>query len=197
MKVGSIRWVVAALALGGAPVAAAQETSQQENPIARAESSTSAGMFGDKGQLVLSQDLQFRLTYNTAGSDNFNVVLSPGADYFIKQNLSVGADASLGLIFQPGDNATSVGAHVRAGYNLPYDQNISFWPKVSVGFVYNKTTTFLFGPDGTFFQIGAFAPVVLHPASHFFVGFGPDLDILLGDSSGISFGARSVIGGYF
>ncbi|MFP2901683.1 hypothetical protein [Corallococcus sp. 4LFB] len=187
------------LTVGMASAAAAQQEQQeqQEAPLERVQSSSAAGSFGDRGQVVISQDLQFNLTYNTAGTDNFTLVLAPGADYFLKQNLSVGAGVSFGQIFQPGENATSIGANVRLGYNLPYDEMISFWPKVSAGFVYNKTTSFRFGADGTFFQLGAYAPVLVHPAEHFFVGLGPNLDILVGDSSGISFGARSVVGGYF
>ncbi|NPC84798.1 hypothetical protein HPC49_42100 [Pyxidicoccus fallax] len=187
-----IRWVGAALALGVASVASAQES-----PVEKVEESTAAGSFGETGQLVISQELQFNLTYNTAGTDNFTIVLAPGADYFLRENLSVGAGVSFGQIFQEGEDATSVGLNVRLGYNLPYDKNLSLWPKLTVGFLYNKETTFLFGPDGTFFQLGAFAPIVLHPASHFFVGLGPNLDILLGDSEGLSFGVRSVVGGYF
>lgn len=185
-------WLGAALALGMAPVAMAQET-----PLERVEESSAAGAFGERGQLVISQDLQFNLTYNTAGTDNFTLLLAPGADYFFKENLSLGAGLSFGQIFQPGENATSLGVNVRAGYNLPYDKNLSLWPKLTVGFLYNKTTSFRFGADGTFFQLGAYVPVVLHPASHFFVGLGPNLDILLGDADGLSFGARSVVGGYF
>lgn len=197
MSGSSIRWVGAALALGTAPVAMAQESTTQENPIKRAESSEAAGAFGAKSQVVIAQDLQFNLSYNTAGSDNFTIVLAPGADYFVKENLSVGAGIAFGQIFQSGEDATSLGGNVRLGYNLAYDEKISIWPKISAGIVYNKTTTFVFGPDGTFFQLGGFAPVLYHPASHFFVGLGPNVDILLGDSSGISFGVRSIVGGYF
>jgi hypothetical protein len=187
-----IRWAGAALALGVATVATAQES-----PVERVQESSAAGSFGEQGQLVISQDLQFNLTYNTAGTDNFTLVLAPGADYFLRENLSVGAGLNFGQIFQPGENATSFGVNFRVGYNLPYDENLSLWPKVSAGFLYNKTTSFRFGADGTFFQIGVYAPVVLHPASHFFVGLGPNLDILLGDGDGLSFGVRSVVGGYF
>lgn len=193
MVKGSIRWACAALVLGTASMAAAAE----ENPAKRAESNASASAFGQASQLVISQDFQFQAVYNTAGTDSLSIVLAPGADYFLRENLSVGAGIALGQLFQPGENATTVGVNVRLGYNIPYDANISFWPKLTVGFLYNKQDTFLFGPDGTFFQIGAFAPVLLHPASHFFVGLGPNVDILLGGGSGISFGVKSVIGGYF
>jgi hypothetical protein len=78
-----------------------------------------------------------------------------------------------------------------------YDEKLSFWPKVQIGFIYNKETSFQFGADGTFFQLGVYAPVMLHPTSHFFIGLGPNIDILLGDGDGLNFGARTVIGGYF
>jgi opacity protein-like surface antigen len=183
----------AALILGTATAASAEEA--EKNPVKRIEGG--ADTFGQAGQLVISQDFQLQVDYNTAGSDNFTIVLAPGADYFLRDNLSLGVGLALGQIFQSGDDATSLGLNLRAGYNLMYDENISFWPKLTVGFVYNKTTTFAFGPDGTFLQLGLFAPAMLHPSSHFFVGLGPNVDILLGDSSGVSVGARTVIGGYF
>ncbi|XXF76941.1 hypothetical protein P2318_28385 [Myxococcaceae bacterium GXIMD 01537] len=156
-----------------------------------------AGMFGEAGQLVISQDFQLRLDYNTAGTDSLTLLLTPAADYFLLQNLSVGAGLVFGQIFQEGENATSLGANLRLGFNLPYGDVISLWPKVSVGVVYNKTGTFQFGGEGTFFQLGFFAPVLVHPASNFFVGFGPDLNLLVGDDTGLTFGVMSVVGGYF
>ena len=188
----SILGACVALVLGTATGASAQE---EKNPVKRIEGG--ADTFGQAGQLVISQDFQFQLQYNTAGSDNLTIVLSPGADYFFKDNLSLGAGVNFGQTFQSGDDDTSVGVNVRLGYNLMYDETLSFWPKVSAGFTYNKSTTFIFGPDGTFFEIGLFAPVLLHPTSHFFVGLGPNVDILLGDGSGLNFGARTVLGGYF
>lgn len=183
----------AALVLGTATAASAQEA--EKNPIKRIEGGADA--FGQAGQLVISQDFDLQLAYNTAGTDNFTIVLAPGADYFISNNISLGAGLTLGQIFQPGENATSLGLNVRAGYNLMFTESVSLWPKVQLGFVYNKQTSFQFGADGTFLQLGVFAPVMLHPTNHFFIGLGPNLDLLLGDGDGLNFGARSVIGGYF
>ncbi len=183
----------AALVLGTATPAAAQE--EEKNPIKRIEGG--ADTFGQAGQLVISQDFDLELAYNTAGTDNLSIVLAPGADYFISTNVSIGAGLNIGQIFQPGDNATSLGLNARLGYNLMYDERLSFWPKLQIGFIYNKETSFQFGADGTFFQLGVYAPVMLHPTSHFFIGLGPNIDILLGDGDGLNFGARTVIGGYF
>jgi len=182
-----------ALVLGTATAASAQET--KKNPIERIEGG--ATTFGQAGQLVISQDFDLELSYNTAGTDALTIVLAPGVDYFLRNNLSVGAGVNFGQIFQAGENATSVGVNVRVGYNLMYSEAISFWPKVQAGFQYNKETTFQFGNDGTYFQASVFAPVLLHPTTHFFIGLGPNLDIVLGDVDGLGFGVRSVIGGYF
>lgn len=181
----------AALVLGIASAASAQE----QNPIERIEGG--ADSFGQAGQLVISQDFQFQLSYNTAGNDTFSIVLAPAADYFISENLSLGLGVSFGQLIRSGEDDTSVGANVRLGYNLPYDKKLSLWPKITAGFIYNKTASFMFGGDGTFFQLGFYAPAVFHPTSHFFIGFGPNLDILLGDADGLTIGARTVIGGYF
>jgi len=183
----------AALVLGTATVASAQEA--EKNPVKRIEGG--ADTFGQAGQLVISQDFDLELSYSTAGSDAFTILLAPGADYFISDNISIGAGLNFGQIFTSGEDATSIGINVRAGYNLMYSDALSFWPKVQAGFIYNKTPSFQFGNDGTFFQLGVFAPVMLHPTNHFFIGLGPNLDILLGDGDGLNFGARSVIGGYF
>lgn len=183
----------AALVLGTATAASAQEA--EKNPIKRIEGG--ADTFGQAGQLVISQDFDLELSYNTAGSDSFTIVLAPGADYFISNNISLGAGLNFAQIFTSGEDATSIGLNVRAGYNLMYSESISFWPKVQLGFLYNKAPSFQFGNDGTFLQLGVFAPVVLHPTNHFFIGLGPNIDIFLGDGDGLNFGARSVIGGYF
>lgn len=183
----------AALVLGTATVASAQEAEQ--NPIERIEGA--ADTFGQAGQLVINQDFDLELSYSTSGSDAFTILLAPGADYFISNNISLGAGLNFGQIFTSGEDATSIGLNVRVGYNLMYSDALSFWPKLQAGFVYNKTTSFQFGNDGTYFEVGVFAPVLLHPTNHFFIGLGPNVDIQVGDVDGLTLGARSVIGGYF
>jgi hypothetical protein len=45
--------------------------------------------------------------------------------------------------------------------------------------------------------LNIFVPVMMHPATHFFVGFGPFLDSdLSGDNRVTSYGLRLTIGGW-
>jgi len=45
--------------------------------------------------------------------------------------------------------------------------------------------------------INAFAPVMMHPVEHFFIGFGPFIDTdLTGKARGILWGGRMTLGGW-
>ncbi|RYZ41426.1 MAG: hypothetical protein EOO71_12055 [Myxococcaceae bacterium] len=163
-----------------------------------------ASDFGRPGQLVISQDASGFLGYNT-GNEIFQINLEPAADYFLQQNLSVGAAAQLALGF--GD-ATIVGLGVlgRVGYNLPLNERVSFWPKVGFGIHFGHI------PDNSdvSFVLDVYAPILFHVTEHFFVGAGPQMRALISDR-GFSFGSSqgnfsgndvtigisTTVGGYF
>ncbi|HET9450810.1 MAG TPA: hypothetical protein VFO83_08015 [Aggregicoccus sp.] len=198
-----MRWVAVAAVLGTASVAAAQseEPAIEQVPekvdekVAEVKAGGGAGNFGQVDQLVLANDFDMRLGYRDT-DEKFYIRLAPAADYFFQENLSLGAAVQLGTTIGEGPEVTTLGALVRAGYNMPFQETLSLWPKLGFGIFHQNSSTQL-APDTTSFQIQLSAPVVFHPANHFFVGAGPNLDIFLGDGSGFDIGIRTVVGGYF
>lgn len=82
-------------------------------------------------------------------------------------------------------------------------ERLSIWPKV--GFSLANTTVNNDGIDGiddeeesnTSVQLNLFAPLMFHPVQHFFLGFGPALDVdLSGDAKATTIAARLTLGGW-
>lgn len=163
---------------------------------ARAQESTGgAGNFGSVGQLVFSSDFTGNIGYVSGPRDYFLIDLRPAADYFLKDNLSLGGSVLLGTAFQSGDNPLVVGVGVRAGYNIPLSGNVSVWPKLGLGVVHSDD--FLVFSDGTYLEVSLTAPFLVHVAPHFFIGAGPGLLTQLGDNTVASLYVNAIVGGYF
>lgn len=154
--------------------------------------------FGDAGQLVISNDANFGLsgssTSNNGGS-SFTLILQPAIDFFVIQNLSVGGVAIFNHTngSDPGGSSSSnlYGVGARVGYNLAFGDALSWWPKLA--FIYGGTSSSTTPVDGatvsvsgSSFDIQLFAPVLLHPINHFFLGLGPfvQTDLASSQSSG-------------
>jgi hypothetical protein len=164
----------------------------------------SASSFGQAGQMVIGQDLSGFLGYNTA-SEVFAIRLEPSADYFLQQNLSVGASALVGLAF--GDStAVGLGVMARLGYALPLNERVSIWPKVGFGIDFTHVT----GGSDVSFVLDVNAPILFHVTPHFFVGAGPQVRALISDGIGslgsdqgyfsgadVTLGISTTVGGYF
>ena len=92
-----------------------------------------------------------------------------------------------------------------ASLDVPLSATLSFFPSGALA-VSSRG-------DRRAFGVGAFAPILIHPVRHFFLGFGPDLfaelvatvpssgggigQPTMGTSTAFTIAARSVIGGYF
>ena len=211
--VRNIRWAAAAVVLGTATVAAAQEDQslpqkaeeQAESKVEMVKSGGGAANFGQVNQLVISQDMAFNLSFDFNGDGEADVLrlrLAPAADFFIQENISVGALAYLDQSFV-GDNRediTNLGLGVRAGYNIPVSEAASLWPKVSLSIERNDIPTDQnSGATGgdLAFVANLSAPLLFHPANHFFVGLGPSLALKVGGAEGLNLSLNSVVGGYF
>lgn len=204
--VRNMRWAAVAVVLGTASLAAAQ--SSEEPPINQVDDKVGekvdtvkagggAGNFGRADQLVITGAFDMRLGYRTVGeADKFYIQLAPSGDYFIQDNISIGAGLTLGTTIGDGPDDTELGANVSLGYNMPVAETLSFWPKARSGIIHQDTSS-IEGADTTAFQIGIYAPVLFHPTNHFFVGAGPNVDFFIGDNSGVDLGLSTVIGGYF
>ncbi len=151
----------------------------------------SSGGFGTVGQVVISDDLSGSIGYTSGAGDAFFIRLNPAADYFFKENLSLGGYVTLATAFQDGEDPLTVGLGVRAGYNIPLNSTVSVWPRL--GLAVGHTSPF----DRTFLEISLTGPFLVHLAPHFFVGGGPGLVTQLGDDTVATLSVSTLVGGYF
>ena len=163
--------------------------------------------FGSKGDLAISSDAALEIAHYTPG-DVTRILLSPAVDWFVIENLSIGAFISWTYVTAGDADSNHFAIGPRVGYNIPLSDRVSIWPKL--GFSFSTTsvsteqgatdadTTLVEteGNDGVALNI--FVPFMFFPAQHFFAGFGPFLDTdLSGDNKVTSFGGRLTIGGWF
>ncbi|MBN1205885.1 MAG: hypothetical protein JXB05_13295 [Myxococcaceae bacterium] len=178
------------LALAAALAISLEARAQEEAPSV----TRTAGGFGAVGQLAISSDFFGELGFRSGpGDDEFLITLRPAADYFLKENLSLGGHVTLATSLQDGNDPLAVGLGVRGGYNIPLTDTVSVWPKLglAVGHVDAILT------DRTYLEISLSAPFLIHFAPHFFVGGGPSLVTQLGDSTIATLSVSTVVGGYF
>ena len=160
----------------------------------------SSGSFGSEGQFVISTDASASLGYSTQGSGIGYIFLEPGADYFLKKNLSVGSGLQVRALFGSGDTIAAFGLNARIGYNIPLSERISVWPKGQVS-LYIGDDILPFAnqalPADVTVILEGYAPFLFHVTPHFFVGGGPRLAFGLGGDVEVNFSVASTIGGYF
>ncbi|HVU03402.1 MAG TPA: hypothetical protein VHE30_16695, partial [Polyangiaceae bacterium] len=176
-----------------ATTARAQDNRPAENRAERAPAipqvapDTPAGIFGAKGQLAVSSDNGLSISNTSTsgrGGSTTTLELRPAIDYFVADNLSFGGFLGLDYTKVPDGHSTTFSIGPRIGYNIPVAPRFSIWPKVGLSFASTSQTV-----NGTVATNGAdistnssnlavnlFVPVMLHPATHFFLGFGPALD---------------------
>jgi hypothetical protein len=192
----------------------------------------SSARFGTQGQLVLGGASNVGVsstTYDSTEASNLRVVFSPNLDYFVLANLSIGLDIDLSYTDSKGYGAdsslvetktTSLGAGPRFGWNIPLGESLSWWLTGTLGLESIQTTQSLPNGGGTISvassagapstskvgpYIDAYAPLLLHPVPHFFLGAGPSIfhefaalqgGPNVGDQR-TSYGASFVVGGYW
>jgi hypothetical protein len=162
----------------------------------------------------------------------FSVRLRPGADFFVANGFSLGGAllfgyraASSPLVFDTPrsprsytveSTAVSYGIQLRAGVDVRMGDRFSFWPNASVGIWTESVTQPQLGlvatrdgvplPDGDYREtagyVQLYAPLLFHPARHFFVGAGPEVfvDFLheLGPAENrrVGWGLTTILGGW-
>jgi hypothetical protein len=153
--------------------------------------------FGRDGTLVLSSDTGASAAYTTSGGASVTSwTLDPSADYFVRAGVSVGGFASISSAQTSTMKDASLLALVvgaRVGYNIRLGDAVSLWPKVGVSF----TTLSQQGASSSITALNLFAPVIVEPRRHFFLGFGPKLDRDLTGPSTTTLGLGFTIGGWF
>ncbi len=164
-----------------------------------------SGRFGTKGQKAVSSDAGISVS-NTSISgvegSTTTLILRPAVDWFFADSISLGGFAGVEYNSAPGGSSSVISIGPRLGYNLPVSDRLSIWPKL--GFSLANTTVnddSAVGDDeeesNTSVQLNLFAPLMFHPVQHFFLGFGPALDIdLSGDAKATTIAARLTLGGW-
>ncbi len=163
-----------------------------------------SGAFGDQGQIAVSSDSSLSVSHTSisgTSTSKTEVLLLPGIDYFVAHNVSVGGFVGLDYVNQGGAHSTAFEVGPRVGYNIPFAKRLSFWPKLGLSFTHLSVSGPLVGSgsvSGDHIALNLFAPVMFHPVTHFFVGFGPALDTdLSGDAKQTTVAGRLTIGGWF
>ena len=185
--------------------------------------------FGDAGEFAISGifNASFgHLGYSSTDASSTTLNVQPSIDYFVAHNVSIGGSlfvqytkATTGIAVS--SETSAFGAYLRLGGNVPLGKAVSWRPAVSIG-AWSQHST-VQAPYGAYSSFGGtavavgptssvseavvvgqiFAPFLLHPARHFFLGFGPDLYVDLAhsinDASNLRtfLGASSTIGGWF
>jgi hypothetical protein len=172
------------------------------------------GTFGSPGQLAVSGDMQFTVQGQSYSAPNgqiapgssTTVALAPAADFFVVQGFSVGGQFIYAHASQnsPVQGTASVsedgfGIAPRVGYNVALGDTFSIWPKVF--FEYETTTISNGGGSASALSVGVYVPVLVHPARHFFLGLGPNVQTELSTTGGngtkeTQYGVMFVVGGW-
>ncbi len=165
---------------------------------------TPAGIFGVRGQIAVSSDEGVATSYSsTSGVSTFKFTLRPAVDYFVIDNLSLGA--VFGIDYRSdsagsgkgSDHQTIYSIGPRVGYNISFKPLFSVWPRVGLSYA-GVNQTLPFGADDHHLQLNVSVPFMFHVLKHFFVGFGPALDVdLSGDSKTTTIAGRVTLGGWF
>jgi hypothetical protein len=174
----------------------------------------SLGVFGERGQFVVRSDLDFtlqRTSYSMGGGSSVLFGITPSLDYFVSSNFSVGGFVTFShqtnvpdLVIASSDK-TVFGIGARVGYHIVLTNVVSLWPQGGLVYLHDGYDAGMAGDfSGYLVQFQVFAPVLWHPAPHFFIGAGPAIATDLVSSfedndraKATSFGILSTIGGYW
>ena len=186
MKIGLSVGLVAALSL---PSRAA---------LAQAEAPARA-RFGDRGEFVMQSDATIQLNGSRGGPPRAFVLVTPALDYFVVHSVSLGAQ----LGWYDDDGTKEAWVAPRIGFNITISDNLSLWIKCYVGYERAWDGLFNVTADITFFE--AFAPLLWHPAPHFFLGGGPYVEPSFvfntpnaqNNQNYVAYGLTTTVGGWF
>jgi hypothetical protein len=165
--------------------------------------------FGEAGQLAISSDAALSIDHTSIGGfsgGSTSIELAPAADYFVARGISLGGFIALKYTKAGSDHATRFSIGPRVGYNWTFSDLLSLWPKVGFSFATTSGTVALPISDSTTLErttsdssiaLNLFVPLMFHPATHFFAGFGPFLDTdLSGDAKATVIGGKLTLGGW-
>jgi hypothetical protein len=184
------------------PSAEAQSVTENTRAVGPAE------VFGAAGQIAISSDAALtvqRRTISGVDGGTTSIQLAPAADYFVINNLSVGGFIGFDYVTSGDNDSSRFSLGPRVGYNVPFSDLVSVWPKLGFSFAHTSSTVSTTTGNTTVsstssadaFALNIFVPIMFHPVRHFFAGFGPFLDTdLSGDRRATVFGGKLTIGGW-
>jgi hypothetical protein len=142
--------------------------------------------------------------YSNSAASSFTVAIQPSFHYFVSSEISLGAHLTLqhaahtipveippyGVV-NIENKTTSYGGGVDLGANAPLSELVSVWIRLQLSFMSlhsttteppqgldsNPVTVIILGggANGGLVHVGLYAPILIHPTEHFFLGIGPDL----------------------
>jgi hypothetical protein len=156
--------------------------------------------FAARHQWVVSSDAAMSIQQTRQSDTNrgsITVTVAPATDFFVIENLSIGAALGVQYARAGEAHATRASAGPRIGYNVEITHLLSFWPKIGVSYSFSATEDGDISARRHAVGMNAFAPLMMHPVEHFFVGFGPFVDTDLGGKQrGTLWGGRMTLGGW-
>jgi hypothetical protein len=149
--------------------------------------------FDEFGEIVLSSDIGASAggtSYpGSNGASQWNVNVAPAIDAFVGDHVSLGVALSVFSESATGSDVSSGGTQYtssatggsiapRLGFDIPFgDWPVSVWVRVSFGYGLVHHDYSESGASSKYSEeygwAGVYAPLLLHAAQHFFVGFGP------------------------
>jgi hypothetical protein len=156
--------------------------------------------FGARHQVAISSDAAMSIQHTSQTGTNdgsISVTVAPASDFFVIKNLSLGAAAGLQYARAGKSHSMRLSLGPRIGYNVEITHLLSFWPKIGLSYSYSATEDGAIHARRNATGINVFAPIMMHPVEHFFVGFGPFIDTdLYGKHRGTLWGGRMTLGGW-
>ena len=170
-----------------------------------------AARFGSPGQVVFTNAWVASLSsdsYSNSQASSFSASADLGFDCFVVRNLSLGADVDAGYSNQTGYGSdgsvvtmipSSVSGGPRLGFNVPswgrYGRSTrGRWSRSDGGIAPSSScrgssASIAGSPNGALTStvtgpsVSLYAPLLLHLAPHFFIGFGPTVGRFFGSAS--------------
>jgi Outer membrane protein beta-barrel domain len=199
LRNSSVLLLLATLVVAPRRARAETEAPQKPPALPQVAANSPAGLFGGRGQLAISNDLGLLIsnTSQSGGGSTTSIQLRPALDYFVIDNLSVGAFIGLDYTHVPDSHQTIFDIGPRVGYNVPLSDVFSVWGRVGLSY----TNVNLGAGNGgstssSSLTLNLSVPFLFH-VQNFFFGFGPALDVdLTGDVKSTTIAGRLTFGGW-
>ena len=130
----------------------------------------------------------FSTGYDGTNSSTKTFAIQPGLDFFVVEHLSIGIsllgtyETGTGIDSTTGGQVSysvySFSAAPRIGVDIPLNRYASWWPAASFGIgldSHAESEGTSNNQKETYVWVSLYAPVLVHLAPHFYVGFGPSL----------------------